>query len=201
MPRLSGALALLVLVACQKSAPPPTTSRDVNVGTVKNPGVVVTPNKPACGPDTSSATLETEQAFGRPIRALCIRGVGDDRREEVRKYLHHATLGEKLNDTGLELDIQNLFESGLFRHIDVLARTEGDGIELTYDLEARPIIRAVDVQGPVPPDNDLQTMVGTVYSPSNVASHAKTLGEGYDLEHSVSTQADGVRVRVIVKKR
>lgn len=200
-PRVALAVGFVVLgSACRGPAPPRPAARDVNVGAVKGTSLVVAPAKPVCGPDASSALLETEEAIGRPIRALCVRGVDDDLRERAQAVIR-SKVGEKLNATGLQLDTSYLFESGFFRHVDVLARTEGDGIELTFELEPRPIIRSVEVLGPAPPDHELQKLVGTFYSPSNLRARADELGEDYEVEHAVTPQPDGVRVRVVVTKR
>lgn len=192
-------LLALALVACKSATPAP---RDVSVAPVKGATPAVEESKPACGPDHEIGTLDVEAAMGLAVTAICIRGAGDDT-QDVGVFLK-LKVGTTLDEERLEADVRNLFESGFFRRVDVLARAQDGGVELTYELEARPKIASVQFHGEQPTPNDpIRKLVGKPYSPAMLAHEIDTLESREDVtvESLVMSGFRTVNIVLDLKKR
>jgi outer membrane protein assembly factor BamA len=206
------ALALsLLLVGC--AAKRPSTANDVNVAAVTAPPLQQLVAPRPCGPEHEIGTLDLDDAFGQIVRSICIRGVDEKMQADVRAYLH-VRPGQHLDAETTKRDLESLYESDFFRRINVMARKHDDGIELTFDMELRPPILALELAGAEHlPENDeirLTLAQGKRYSPAVAQREVAALQDRYRAgaypNATTELQAtregsEGVRLRVVIHEQ
>ena len=182
----------------------------VPVAKVEEPKPPPPPALP-CAIVADAELLDATEAFGKTVHEICVRGVADAKlKADFVSYIRLRP-GAEVTPHALRREVEQLYESGYVKRVDVTARPSGRGIELDFDLELRPTVRAFAVEGATslsPDDRALRmTRVGNVFEPAGFRRSVDELREGYiklgyeevKVDRDVSPDgADGVRVRVTV---
>jgi len=82
------------------------------------------------------------------VAQIILQNIGPSRagEEQVRTNIH-IRIGDTFSRTNIDLDVRNLYESGLFSNVRVIDRKTDEGVILTYLLQEKPKLTGIHFEG------------------------------------------------------